>query len=172
MPDLKKKIIVKVPKKISVEAKEAKKGIVDKETVADAKEEGYVPKGITRNEISKIDKTTAFNSKSIAIESRAKGDSISGANKAKILGKDIVDQKRAGNTAANVTRIKEGNPQVMRGRTMTADSNYTDKYAPDGSKPSVDFYSRNKPLEKEMPRMGNKGITLPPVKKDSDKNKA
>lgn len=156
MPDKtpKKKVIVKVLKK------------------PETKIEGYVPKGMTKEKITKIDETTKFNAKSIATEARAKGDSISGANKAKVLGKDIVDQKRAGNTAANVTRLNEGNPQVMRGRTMTADSNYTDKYAPDGSKPSVDFYSRNKPLEKEMPRMGNKGITLTPVKKDSDKNKA
>jgi len=156
MPDKtpKKKVIVKVLKK------------------PETKIEGYVPKGMTKEKINKIDETTKFNAKSMAIEARAKGDSISGANKAKILGKDIVDQKRAGNTAANVTRLNEGNPQVSRGRTMTADSNYTDKYAPDGSKPSVDFYSRNKPLEKEMPRMGNKGITLTPVKKDSDKNKA
>jgi len=155
MPD-KKKVLVKVLKK----------------TKDNEKAEGYVPKGMTKDGIDKINETTKFNAKSIAIEARAKGDSISGANKAKVLGKDIVDQKRAGNTAANVTRLNEGNPQVMRGRTMTADSNYTDKYAPDGSKPSVDFYSRNKPLEKEMPRMGNKGITLTPVKKDSDKNKA
>lgn len=153
MPD-KKKVLVKVLKKATPKMEEA------------------VPKGMTKGGIDKINETTKFNAKSIAIEARAKGDSISGANKAKILGKDIVDQKRAGNTAANATRVKEGNPQVMRGRTMTADSNYTDKYAPDGSKPSVDFYSRNKPLEKEMPRMGNKGITLTPVKKDSDKNKA
>jgi hypothetical protein len=153
MPD-KKKVVVKVLKKSTPKMEEA------------------VPKGMTKGGIDKINETTKFNAKSIATEARAKGDSISGANKAKILGKDIVDQKRAGNLSANATRVKEGNPQVMRGRTMTADSNYTDKYAPDGSKPSVDFYSRNKPLEKEMPRMGNKGITLTPVKKDSDKNKA
>lgn len=153
MPD-KKKVLVKVLKKATPKMEEA------------------VPKGMTKGGIDKINETTKFNAKSIATEARAKGDSISGANKAKILGKDIVDQRRAGNLSANATRVKEGNPQVMRGRTMTADSNYTDKYAPDGSKPSVDFYSRNKPLEKEMPRMGNKGITLTPVKKDSDKNKA
>jgi len=152
MPD-KKKVLVKVLKK------------------ATPKMEESVPKGMTKEGITKINEATKFNAKAIATEARAKGDSISGANKAKVLGKDIVDQKRAGNAAANVTRLKEGNPQVMRGRTMTADSNYTDKYAPDGSKPSVDYYSRNKPLEKEMPRMGSKGITLTPVKKDSDKDK-
>jgi len=153
MPD-KKKVLVKVLKKSTPKMEES------------------VPKGMTKSGIDKINETTKFNAKSIATEARAKGDSISGANKAKVLGKDIVDQKRAGNAAANVTRLKEGNPQVSRGRTMTADSNYTDKYAPDGSKPSVDYYSRNKPLEKEMPRMGSKGITLTPVKKDSDKDKA
>jgi len=153
MPD-KKKVLVKVLKKST------------------PKMEDSVPKGMTKEGITKINETTKFNAKTIATEAKAKGDSISGANKAKFLGKDIVDQKRAGNAAANVTRLKEGNPQVSRGRTMTADSNYTDKYAPDGSKPSVDYYSRNKPLEKEMPRIGNKGITLTPVKKDSDKDKA
>lgn len=149
MPDKtpKKKVIVKVLKK------------------PEAKIEGYVPKGITKNEISKIDNTSAFNLKAMAVESRAKGDSISGANKAKVLGKDTVDQKRAGNVAANVTRVKEGNPQVQRGRTMTADSNYTDKYAPDGSKPSVDSYSRLKPLEKEMPIVKGKDVVFTKVKK-------
>ena len=153
-PTPKKKVVVKVLKK------------------AEPKLEGYAPKGLTKDQISKIDETTSFNSRKIATESRAKSDSIVGSNKAKFLGKDIVDQKRAGNLTANVTRVKEGNPQVQRGRTMTADSNYTDKYAPDGSKPSVDSYSRNKPLEKEMPRIGSTGITLSPVKKDSDKKKA
>lgn len=152
-PTPKKKVVVKVLKK------------------AESKAEGYVPKGLTSGDISKIDETTKFNAKTIAIEARAKGDSISGANKAKFLGKDIIDQRRAGNASANLTRVKEGNPQIQRGRTMTADSNYTDKYAPDGSKPSVDSYSRNKPLEKEMPKIGSKGITLTAEKKDSDKKK-
>jgi hypothetical protein len=132
----------------------------------------YVPKGMTKEKISKINETSKFNAKAVAVEAKAKGDSIAGANKAKVLGKDLVDQKRAGNVAANATRVKEGSPQVSRGRTMTADSNYTDKYAPDGSNPSVDYYSRNKPLEKDMPRMNSKGITLTPEKKDSDKKKA
>lgn len=153
-PTPKKKVLVKVLKK------------------SESKNEGYVPKGLSKDEISKINETTNFNSKKNSIEANAKSDSIVGANKAKFLGKDIIDQKRAGNASANLTRVKEGNPQVLRGRTMTADSNYTDKYAPDGSKPSVDSYSRNKPLEKEMPRIGSKGITLTPEKKDSDKKKA
>lgn len=153
MPD-KKKVVVKVLKKPVTKMEES------------------VPKGMTKDGITKINETTKFNAKAIATEARAKGDSIAGASKAKLLGKDLVDQKRAGNVAANVTRLKEGSPQVSRGRTMTADSNYTDKYAPDGSKPSVDYYSRNKPLEKNMPRIGGKEITLTPVKKDSDKNKA
>ncbi len=155
MPDpTKKKVLVKVLKK------------------TDPKIEGSVPKGLTKSGIAKIDEISKFNAKAIATEVKAKGDSISGANKAKVLGKDLVDQKRAGNAAANVTRVKEGNPQVLRGRTLTADSNNTDKYAPDGAKPSVDYYSRNKPLEKDMPRVGSKGITLTPEKKDSDKKKA
>lgn len=153
-PNPKKKVLVKVLKK------------------SESKNEGYVPKGLSKDEISKINETTNFNSRKNAIETNAKSDSIVGANKAKFLGKDIIDQKRAGNASANLTRVKEGNPQVLRGRTMTADSNYTDKYAPDGSKPSVDSYSRNKPLEKEMPRIGSKGITLTAEKKDSDKKKA
>jgi hypothetical protein len=160
-PTPKKKVIVKVPKKF-----------MGKETKSEEKAEGYVPKGLSKNDISKIDETTKFNAKAIATEGRAKGDSIAGANKAKFQGLDAIDQKRAGNAAANLTRVKEGNPQVLRGRTMTADSNYTDKYAPDGYKPSVDSYSRNKPLEKEMPRIGSKGITLTAEKKDSDKKKA
>lgn len=154
MPDpTKKKVVVKVLKKTTPKMEES------------------VPKGLTKSNISKIDEITKFNAKAIAVEGRAKSDSISGANRAKFSGKDLVDQKRAGNTSANATRVKEGNPQVLRGRTMTKDSNYTDKYAPDGSKPSVDYYSRNKPLEKDMPRIGSKGITLTPEKKDSDKKK-
>lgn len=170
MPDP-KKTMVRVLKKSNVEKDEAKKGIYDKETKAENNAE-LSKAGLSTEKIKEIDNVSAFNKKKIEIEGRAKGDSISGANKAKFQGLDIVDQKRAGNAAANVTRLKEGNPQVLRGRTMTSDSNYTDKYAPDGSKPSVDYYSRNKPLEKEMPRIGGKGITLTPVKKDSDKNKA
>lgn len=151
MPDKKKKIMVKVPKKGNVEAEEAKKGIYDKETVADAKEEGYDPKRLSSAVIKEIDGISAFNKKKVEVEGMASKDSVAGAKKAKLMGMDIVDQRRAGNAEANKTRVKEGNPQVLRGRTMTKTSDYTDKYAPDGNAPSVDSYQRMKPLEKDMP---------------------
>ena len=149
MPDP-KKIMVKVPKKSNPETEEAKKGIYDKETAADNRDE-LSKAGLNSAKIKEIDKISAFNKKKVDVERMATNDSIVGANKAKIQGLDIVDQKRAGNKEANATRVKEGNPQVLRGRTMTKDSEYTDKYASDGNKPSVDVYSRAKPLEKDMP---------------------
>jgi len=153
MPEPTKKIMVKVAKKANVEAEEAKKGIYDKETVADAKAEGYVPKGLTKDFIAKVNETSAINTKRNLVEGVAKSDSISGAKKAKFDGKDIVDQRRAGNKAANETRLKGSVPQVMRGRTMTNTSSLTDKYAPDGHAPSVDYYGRTNPLEKDMPKV-------------------
>ena len=156
MPDTKKKIMVKVPKKENVEANEAKKGIVDVETTADAKAEGYVPKGLTKEVIKKIDNTTEFNKNRIDVESMAKTDSISSAKKAKFDGKDLVDQARAGNKAANETRVKGGVPQVMRGREISnssypAPDKYTNPMDKTGSGTS-DVYARANPLEKEMPR--------------------
>ena len=82
MPDPKKKIMVKVAKKANVESEEAKKGIYDKETPADAKSEGYSPKGLKKDIIDKINETSALNRKRNEVESVAKNDSIVGAKKA------------------------------------------------------------------------------------------
>jgi len=155
MPDPKKKIMVKTPKKVNVEAEEAKKGIYDKETVSDAKEEGYVPKGLSKQLIKEIDETTNFNKRKNEVEAMAKSDSIVGAKKAKLEGKDIIDQRREGNAAANKTRLKEGNPQVLRGRAIShssypAGDKYTNTLNVNESGTS-DIYSRTKPLEKDMP---------------------
>jgi len=155
MPDPKKKIMVKVAKKTNVEAEEAKKGIYDKETVADAKAEGYVPKGLTKEFISKVNETTEINTKRREVEGLAKNDSIAGAKKAKFDGKDLVDQRRAGNKAANETRVKDKVPQVMRGREIShssypAGDKYTNPMNVDASGTS-DIYTRTNPLEKDMP---------------------
>ena len=153
MPEPTKKIMVKVAKKANVEAEEAKKGIYDKETVADAKAEGYVPKGLTKDFIAKVNETSAINTKRNLVEGIAKNDSISGAKKAKFDGKDIVDQARVGNKSANETRLKGGVPQVMRGREYVNDSNLTDKYSTGTSTSTRDSYSRTNPLEKDMPKV-------------------
>lgn len=138
MPEAKKKIMVKVPKK---------------EIAAETKVEGYVPKGLTKEVIKKIDNTSEFNKNRIEIESMAKTDSISGAKKAKFEGKDLVDQRRAGNKAANETRKEGGVPQVMRGKEHVNDSNLADKYSTGTSTSTRDSYSRANPLEKDMPKV-------------------
>lgn len=155
MPDPKKKIMVKVAKKANVEAEEAKKGVYDKETTADAKSEGYDPKVLDKNLVDKINETSAFNKKRNALESSAKNDSVVGAKKAKFEGKDIIDQARAGNKAANDTRIKSGVPQVIRGREIShtnypAPDKYTNPMNRAGSGTS-DVFTRTAPLEKDMP---------------------
>lgn len=152
MPEPTKKIMVKVAKKKNPEAEEAKKGIYDKETIADAKAEGYVPKGLTKDFIAKVNETSEINTKRNAVESIAKNDSVVGAKKAKFDGKDLVDQARAGNKAANETRVKGSVPQVARGREYVNDSNLTDKYSTGTSTSTRDSYSRTNPLEKEMPK--------------------
>lgn len=111
-----------------------------------------------KNVIEQINDTSDFNTKMRDKESLAKKDSVVAATRAKLFGKDSVDQKREGNKAANATRSKSGVPQVLRGRTYTGDSNETDKYAPDGKRPSVDSYNRSKPLEKEMPTTKNSAM--------------
>ena len=156
MPDPKKKIMVKIAKKANVEAEEAKKGIYDKETPADAKEEGYVPKGLTKEFIAKVNETTALNKKRNDVESVAKNDSIVGAKKASMAGKDIIDQRRAGNKLANDTRKKSGVPQVLQGREVAhtsypAPDKYTNPMDKTGSGTS-DVYTRTSPLEKDMPK--------------------
>ena len=155
MPEEKKKIMVKVAKKANVEAEEAKKGVYDKETTADAKSEGYVPKGLTKELIAKVNETTAFNKKRTDTESMAKNDSIVGAKKASMAGKDIIDQRRAGNKAANETRAKGKIPQVTQGREISntnypAPDKYTNPMDRTGSGTS-DVFTRTAPLEKDMP---------------------
>lgn len=140
MPSEKKKIMVKV-----------KKG-----SEPTPKMGAYVPKGMTKELIKEIDAVTAFNKKKNDVESMAKSDSIVGAKKAKLEGKDLIDQGRAGNAAANVTRVKEGNPQVLRGREIShssypAGDKYTNPMDVNSSGTS-DVYSRSKPLEKDMPK--------------------
>ena len=111
-----------------------------------------------KNVVEQINDTSDFNTKMRNKEALAKNDSVVAATRAKLFGKDVIDQRREGNKAANATRIKEGVPQVLRGRTYTGDSNDTDKYAPDGKRPSVDSYNRTKPLEKEMPKIKNSAM--------------
>lgn len=134
MPNPTKKVMVKVPKKTA-------------ETKVEM--EAYVPKGLTKDTIDKINETTDYNKKRNEVESMAKSDSIVGAKKAKFEGKDLVDQRRSGNRAANETR-KEGNvPQVARGRSTNTEP---DKYYAGGySALTSDSYSRTAPLEKDMP---------------------
>lgn len=134
MPNPAKKVMVKVPKKTA-------------ETKVEM--ESYVPKGLTKDTIDKINETTDYNKKRNEVESMAKSDSIVGAKKAKFEGKDLVDQRRSGNRAANETR-KEGNvPQVARGRSTNTEP---DKYYAGGySALTSDSYSRTAPLEKDMP---------------------
>lgn len=135
MPDP-KKIMVKIPKKS------------EDKVVA----ESYVPKGLSKELIKEIDNTTNFNKRKNEVESIAKSDSIVGAKKAKFEGKDIIDQRRAGNTAANKTRVQEGNPQVVRGRSMEKENGFDgDKYSSVNDPFKSDYYSRLKPLEKDMP---------------------
>lgn len=134
MPNPTKKVIVKVPKKTA-------------ETKVEM--EAYVPKGLSKDFIAKVNETTDYNKKRNEVESMAKSDSIVGAKKAKFEGKDLVDQRRSGNRAANETR-KEGNvPQVARGRSTNTEP---DKYYAGGySALTSDSYSRTAPLEKDMP---------------------
>jgi len=141
MPEPTKKIMVKVTKKST-----------GKETVVDEKADGYVPKGLTKDFIAKVNETSEINTKRNAVESIAKNDSVVGAKKAKFNGKDFVDQARAGNKAANETRLKGSVPQVARGREYVNDSNLTDKYSTGTSTSTRDSYSRTNPLEKEMPK--------------------
>jgi len=140
MPNPAKKVMVKVPKKTA-------------ETKVEM--EAYVPKGLSKDFIAKVNETTDYNKKRNEVESMAKSDSISGAKKAKFDGKDIVDQARAGNKTANETRLKGGVPQVMRGREHVNDSNLVDKYSTGISTSTRDSYSRTAPLEKEMPKIKN-----------------
>ena len=111
-----------------------------------------------KNVVEQINDTSDFNTKIRNKEAIAKNDSVVAATRAKLFGKDVIDQRREGNKAANATRNKEGVPQVLRGRTYTGDSNDTDKYAPDGKRPSVDSYNRTKPLEKEMQKTKNSAM--------------
>jgi hypothetical protein len=132
MPDP-KKTIVKVAKK----------------SVEKPVSESNASSGLTKENISKINETSDINKKRREIEGIAKNDSIVGAKKAKFEGKDLVDQRRAGNKTANETRKEGGVPQVTRGRSTNTEP---DKYYSGGySALTSDSYSRNEPLEKDMP---------------------
>jgi hypothetical protein len=142
MPNPTKKVMVKVPKKTA-------------ETKVEM--EAYVPKGLSKEFIAKVNETTDYNKKRNEVESMAKSDSIVGAKKAKFEGKDLVDQRRAGNKAANETRVKDKVPQVMRGREIShssypAGDKYTNPMNVDASGTS-DIYTRTNPLEKDMPKV-------------------
>lgn len=145
MPD-DKKIMVRVPKKINPEKTESKKGISDKETATETRPE-LAKAGLTSAKIKEIDDTTSINKKRNEVESLAKNDSISSANKAKLSGSSIYMQRKAGNEAANKVRTSSGagNPLVQR---FTNPHQYDEGDTHDGSK---DTYIRNAPLEKEMP---------------------
>jgi hypothetical protein len=144
MPDpieeTKKKVLVKVVKKTAKKTTEPK-----------AEMEAYVPKGLTKENIAKINETSDVNQKRRDIEGMAKNDSITGAKKAKFDGKDLVDQERAGNKVANDRRKKEGIPQVAKGREYVNNAELKDKYSTGVYTSTRDYYSRNEPLEKDMP---------------------
>ena len=93
----------------------------------------------------------------------ASNDSISSAKKAKFDGKDLVDKRRTGNEAANKTRVKLGNPQIQRGRSQEDTDGFGggDKYYNplDLGGWKTDSYSRNKPLEKDVPVEEIRAIT-------------
>lgn len=136
MPD-DKKIMVRVPKKTNPEKKE---------TATETRPE-LAKAGLTSAKIKEIDETTSINKKRKEVETLAKNDSISSANKAKLSGSSIYMQRKAGNEAANKVRTSSGagNPLVQR---FTNPHQYDEGDDHNGSK---DTYIRNAPLEKDMP---------------------
>lgn len=155
MPDP-KKIMVKVLKKSNIESEEAKKGIDDKETPTENRAE-LSKSGLTSAKIKEIDETTIINKKRNDVESLAKNDSISGANKAKLAGSNVFMQRKAGNEAANKTRTSSGagNPLVQR---------FTNPHQYDGFEKHTgekDTYIRDTKLEKDMPVIKKTLVKVP-----------
>jgi len=98
-----------------------------------------------------IDAVTDKNNLMRSGEAKAKLDSIVGASKAKSMGKDLVDQRRAGNAAANKSRKESGVPKVERMRVNVNASQDADKYAP-YFRPTADSYIRVSSVEKDPTR--------------------
>lgn len=101
-----------------------------------------------------IDAVTDKNNLMRSGEAKAKVDSIVGASKAKSMGKDLVDQRRAGNASANKTRKELGVPEVRQMRTNVTSQN-ADKYAP-YFRPTADSYVRVSSVEKDPTRISVK----------------
>lgn len=109
---------------------------------------------LTKKQVSNINKTSSENVRKIAAESSAKKDSVYAASSAKFSGKDLIDQARAGNEAANVKRKAEKIPSVVRYRQNTG-SSYPggDKYSKNFEN-TIDTYFRTKPLvDKEFKKV-------------------
>lgn len=110
-----------------------------------------------KNVIDKINDTSDENTEKRAVESRAKNDSLVASTRAKLFGKDVVDQRRAGNESANKTRKSGGVPQVKRFREGNQTEETEDKYSKPGlyGTRTADAYKRNAPTEKDSPRTTN-----------------
>jgi hypothetical protein len=115
------------------------------------------PNGLSQSVNRTINKVNDFNKRKRDVEAQASKDSITKSKIEALKGKDIIDQRRAGNIEANKARAKGGNPLVIRGREIShssypAGDKYTNPMNVNESGTS-DMYSRSKPLEKEMPEV-------------------
>jgi hypothetical protein len=99
----------------------------------------------------KVDSVFKYNKTRREAENIAKQDSIVGASTAKRAGKDLVDQKRAGNKQANITRVKLKIPVVERLREYGNNSVNPDKYHTTAGSSTGDSYFRKTPLEMDVP---------------------
>ena len=109
---------------------------------------------LTKKQVSNINNISTENVRRIVAEASAKKDSVYAASAAKFSGKDLVDQARAGNEAANVKRKAENIPSVVRYRQNTG-SSYPggDKYSKNFEN-TIDTYFRTKPLvDKEFKKV-------------------
>jgi len=109
---------------------------------------------LTKKQVSNINNISTENVRRISAESSAKKDSVYAASAAKFSGKDLVDQARAGNEAANVKRKAEKIPSVIRYRQNTG-SSYPggDKYSKNFEN-TIDTYFRSKPIvDKEFKKI-------------------
>lgn len=106
-----------------------------------------------KNVIDQIHETSDYNKEVYKKEALAKKDSVLAATRAKLFGKDVIDQRRAGNAQANVKRKELGIPKVKRWRE-DASAEDGDKYS-SPTWPRQDNYIREGSLEKNMPRTTN-----------------
>jgi len=109
---------------------------------------------LTKKQVSNINNTSTENVRRITSELSAKKDSVYAASAAKFSGKDLVDQARAGNKAANIKRKAENIPSVQVYRQKTG-SSYPggDKYSKNFEN-TIDSYFRTKPIvDKEFEKV-------------------